>query len=84
MAGTAAVVAAMGLMARPTENDFISDCADECEAWDSGYQREIIDGMTVYYGSDLCDSGSGRIRMMSLVDNMWINIILICWRVWNR
>ena len=37
------------------------DCADDCEAWDSGYtidgyQREIIDGVTVYYGGDSCDS----------------------------
>ena len=29
---------------------------DDCEDWDSGYQHEIIDGVTVYYGGDLCDS----------------------------
>ena len=29
---------------------------DECAAWDSGYQCEIIDGVTVYYGGGLCDS----------------------------
>ena len=56
VAGNPAVVAAVGLMTRPTENDVTSDCADECEAWESGYQREIIDGVTVYYGGDLCDS----------------------------
>ena len=28
----------------------------ESGAWDSGYQREIIDGVTVYFGGDLCDS----------------------------
>ena len=26
----------------------------ECAAWDSGCQRETIDGVTVYYGGDLC------------------------------
>ena len=31
------------------------DCVDECTAWDNGYQCETIDGMTVYYGGDLCD-----------------------------
>ena len=56
VAGTPAVVAAMSLRARFTETNVTLDCADECEAWDSGYQREIIDGVTVYYGGDLCDS----------------------------
>ena len=28
----------------------------QTNALDSGYQREIIDGVTVYYGGDLCDS----------------------------
>ena len=56
VAGTPTVVAAVDLRARSTETDISSDCADDCEAWDSGYQREIIDGVTVYYGGDLCDS----------------------------
>ena len=30
--------------------------ANDSVAWDSSYQREIIDGVTVYYGGDLCDS----------------------------
>ena len=31
---------------------------DECdsETWDGSYQREIIDGVTVYFGGDLYDS----------------------------
>ena len=33
-----------------------SDGVDDPVAWDSGYQREIIDAVTVYYGGDLCDS----------------------------
>ena len=55
VAKTAAVVAMVGMGALPRRNDFPLDCADECTAWDSGYQRETIDGMTVYYGIDLCD-----------------------------
>ena len=51
-----AVVTMVGMGALPRRNDDLLDCADECTAWDSGYQREIIDGMTVYYGGDLCDS----------------------------
>ena len=56
VARTPAVVATVGLIAGPTANDDTLDCADECAAWDSGYQREIIDGLTVYYGCDVCDS----------------------------
>ena len=39
-------------------NDAPLDCVDECTAWiaGNGYQCETIDGMTVYYGGDLCDS----------------------------
>ena len=33
-----------------------SDVVNDSVAWDSGYQREIIDGVTVYYSGDLCDS----------------------------
>ena len=73
VAGTSAVVAALSLRAGSTETDVTSDCADECEAWDSGYQREIIDGV-------IHRSRIGMIRMISLVENMWINIIFICWR----
>ena len=58
--GTPPVVAAVDLRAGSTETDGSSDCADDREAWDSGYaidsyQREIIDGVTVYYGGDSCD-----------------------------
>ena len=58
VARTPAVVAMVGMDARPTTNDDTLDCLDECAAWDSGYQCEIIDGVTVYYGlfGDLCDS----------------------------
>ena len=53
---TPAVVAMVGMEVGPTMNDATLDCVDECAAWDSGYQCEIIDGVTVYYGGDLCDS----------------------------
>ena len=56
VAKTPAVVAMMGMGALPMRSDAPLDCADECPAWDSGYQREIIDDMTVYYGDDLYDS----------------------------
>ena len=84
VARTPAVVAAVGLIAGPTENDDTLDCADECEAWDSGYQHQIIDGVTVVVICVIQRSRSGRIRLMSLVENMWINIILTCRREWNR
>ena len=32
------------------------DGGSDAVEWDSGYQHEIIDGVTVYYGGDLCDS----------------------------
>ena len=50
------MVTTVGLIDGPTADDDTVDCADECAAWDSSYQREIIDGVTVYYGGDLCDS----------------------------
>ena len=56
VARTQAVIATVGLIAGPTVDDDAVDCADECAAWDSGYQLEIIDGVTVYYGGNLCDS----------------------------
>ena len=36
--------------------DVSSNGEYESGAWDSGYQHEIIDCVTVYYGGDLCDS----------------------------
>ena len=54
---TPAVVAMVGMEAVPMRNDDPLDYVDECTKWDSGYQCETIDGMTVYYGGDLCDSG---------------------------
>ena len=48
--------------------DVSSNGVDDSEDWDSSYQREIIDGVTVYCGGDLCDSeefglgGSGGCR----------------------
>ena len=56
VARTPAVVATVALIAGHTADDDTVDCADECTAWDSGYQRDIIYGVTVYYGGDLCDS----------------------------
>ena len=56
VAKTPAVVAMVGMDALPMRNDAPLACVDECTAWDSGYQCEIIDGMTVYCGGDLCDS----------------------------
>ena len=56
--GTPAVVAMVGMDALPIRNDAPLDCVDGGTAWiaDNGYRCETIDGMTVYYGSDLCDS----------------------------
>ena len=85
VAGTA--VAVVDLRAGSTVTDVSSNGVDDGDDWDSGYQREIIDGMTVYYGGDLCDSEGcriGRTQRMSLVENMWRIIILICWRTWSR
>ena len=58
VAKTPAVVAMVGMDALPMRNDAPLDCVDKCTAWitDSGYRLETIDGMTVYYGSNLCDS----------------------------
>ena len=53
---TPAIITTVSLFDGPTADDDTVDCADECAAWDSGFQREIIDGVTVYYGGDLCDS----------------------------
>ena len=56
---------------------------NECdsETWDDSYQREIIEGVTVYFGGDLCDSGDSYDSDWEdpedpLVENMWNNIIL--------
>ena len=53
---TPVVIATVGLFDGPPAYDDRVDWAEECAAWDSGYQREIIDGVTVYNGGDLCDS----------------------------
>ena len=50
------VVAVVDQKAGSIVTDVSSDGVYDSEAWDSGYQREIIDGVTVYYGGDLCDS----------------------------
>ena len=50
-----AVVAMVGLDALPMRNDAPLDCVDECTAWCTD-QCGTIDGMTVCYGGDLCDS----------------------------
>ena len=56
--GTPAVVAMVGMDALPMRNDAPLDGVDGCTEWiaDNGYRCETIDGMTVYYGGDLCDS----------------------------
>ena len=54
--GTPSSVAVVDLRAGSTVSVVSSNGGDECEDWDSGYQCEIIDGVTVYYGGDLCDS----------------------------
>ena len=56
VAKTPVVVAMVGMDTLPMGYDAPLDYVDGCPAWDSGYQRKIIDGMTVYYGGDLCDS----------------------------
>ena len=56
VAGTPTTVAVVDLSARSTVTDVSSNGVDDGEDWDSSYQREIIDGYTVYYGGDLCDS----------------------------
>ena len=56
--GTPAVVAMVGMDALPIRNDAPLDYVDGGAAWiaDNGYRCATIDGMMVYYGSDLCDS----------------------------
>ena len=56
VAGTHTAVAVVDLRAGSTVTDASSNGGDDGEDWDSGYQREIIDGVTVYSGGDLCDS----------------------------
>ena len=89
VAGTPTAVAVVDLRTGSTVTNVSPNGVDDCEDWDSGYQREIIDGVTVYYGGDLCDSEDseeriGRIWRTSLVENMWMIIISICWSTWNR
>ena len=56
--GAPAVVAMVGMNALPIKNDAPLDCGDGDTAWiaHNGYRCEIVDGMTVYYGGNLCDS----------------------------
>ena len=56
VAGTPTAIAVVDLRAGSTVTDVSSNGVDDGEDWDSGYQRKIIDGVTVYYGGDLCDS----------------------------
>ena len=44
VAGTPTAVDVVDLRAGSTVTDVSSDGVDDCEAWDSGYQHEIIDG----------------------------------------
>ena len=53
---TPTAVDVVDLRARSIVTDVSSNGVDQGDDWDSGYQREIIDGVTVYYGGDLCDS----------------------------
>ena len=55
VAGTPTALAVEDLWAGYTVTDVSSNGVDDCEDWDSGYQREIIDVVTVYFGGDLCD-----------------------------
>ena len=56
--GTHTSVAVVDLRAGSTVSDVSSNGGDDGEDWDSGYQREIFDGVTIYYGGDLCESDS--------------------------
>ena len=56
VAETPTAVAVVDLWTGSTVTDVSSNGVDDGDDWDSGYQREIIDGVTVHYGGDLCDS----------------------------
>ena len=56
VAKTPAMVTIMDMDTLPMGYDAPLDYVDGSPAWDSGYQREIIAGMTVCCGGDLCDS----------------------------
>ena len=56
VAKTPAVVAMVGIDAMPMGQDTPLDGVDQRAEWDIYDQFETIDGMAVYYGSDLCDS----------------------------
>ena len=51
VAGTPTAAAVVNLRAGSTVTNVSSNGVDHCEDWDSGYQREIIDGVTAYMGS---------------------------------
>ena len=53
---TPAVVAMVGLDVKAMREDILLDRVDKCAEWDIRDQFETIDGMSVYYGGDLCDS----------------------------
>ena len=53
--GTPSVVAMVGRNALPMSNDTTLSCVDECTEWDIRDQFETINGISVYYGGDLCD-----------------------------
>ena len=56
--GTPAVAAMVGMDGLPIRNETPFDCGDSDTAWmtNNGYRCEIVDGMAVYYGGNLCDS----------------------------
>ena len=56
VAKTPAVVAMVDMDTLMMGHDAPLDYVDGSPAWNSGYQREIITGMTVCCGGDLCDS----------------------------
>ena len=53
--GTPSVVAMVGRNALPMSYDTTLSSVDECTEWDIRDQFETINGMSVYYGGDLCD-----------------------------
>ena len=53
--GTPSVVAMVGRNALPMSKDTTLSSVDECTEWDIRDQFETINGMSVYYGGDLCD-----------------------------
>ena len=50
------VVAMVGLDTVRRREEAPMNCDDECAEWDICNEFEIIDGMPLYHGGDLCDS----------------------------